>query len=404
MVDTGTVARPHGSGDDADVLDLGGDRRGARPARWSRWLLVPVVGVVVALGVAQAGRTGPAPRVPAPSPSTADPGAFPPGAGRSAPPITVTTLGHSLLGATTDWELFGRGAGEVVRIELARGRVIRTTVPVLLSDAPVSFVVTADRALVRSLDRVPGYVVRDGQPAHPLPPALSQGGPAFPGPAFPAPDPGAVWVPSGDSPRTVMMLRGVDDGRDRTWIPVPEGDSAFEAISDAAGYLVFRATGGMYDATPAGLRRITTGSLLAVGATRWLALECDDRHRCVPVVIDRATGSRRTLRTASPSSTAPRGVIAPDGGTAVIFRVAGDGTVIPYLLDLVTGATRPIGPPIDRTVGEGSMVWSPDSRWLFAAGADGAIYVVDPATADVVPLGVSLQALSQLAVRPAGGT
>ena len=352
---------------------------------------MPAVGVVAALGIAQAGRSGSAPSVPAVARTT------PPGAERTAPPVTVTTLGHPLLRATSGWELFGRGDGAVVRIQPARGRITRTTVPALLSGAPVSFVVTADRALVRSLDRVPGYVVPDGRAARALPPALSDGGPAFPGP-----DGHAVWVQSGDAGRSVMVLRAVDDGRVRAAIPVPTESSPFEVSSDGAGYLVFRATGGLYDATPSGLRRITAGALLAVGPTRWLTLECDDRHRCRPAVIDRGTGARRAVP-ATLSANAPPGVIAPDGATAALFDAAPDGTVTLYLLDLASGRSRPIDWPIEQAVGDGTAVWSPDSRWLFSAGADGAIYAVDRATARVTPLGVSLPALTQLAVRPAAG-
>ena len=76
--------------------------------------------------------------------------------------VAVLTLGHSLLGVTGRWELFARGAEEVVRIEPAGGRITRTAVPALLSGAPVSFVVTPDRAVVRSIDQVPGDGVLAG--------------------------------------------------------------------------------------------------------------------------------------------------------------------------------------------------------------------------------------------------
>ena len=199
-----------------------------------------------------------------------------------------------------------------------------------------------------------------------------------------------------------MVLRAVDDGRDEASIPVPRESSPFEVGSDGAGYLVFRATGGLYDARPSGLRRITAGALLAVGPTRWLTLECDDRHRCRSAVVDRGTGARRAVA-ATLSANAPPGVIAPDGATAALFDTAPDGTVTLYLLDLASGRSRPIDWPIEQAVGDGTAVWSPDSRWLFSAGADGAIYAVDRATARVTPLGVSLPALTQLAVRPAAG-
>ena len=70
------------------------------------------------------------------------------------------------------------------------------------------------------------------------------------------------------------------------------------------------------------------------------------------------------------------------------------------LLNLVAGTERTIDLPINLGVVEGSVVWSPDGRWLLAAGTDGAIHAVDPATGHVTTLGVSLPAPIQFAVRP----
>ncbi len=142
-----------------------------------------------------------------------------------------------------------------------------------------------------------------------------------------------------------MVLRGVADGRARAFVPVPE--STPEVAGDGAGGLVFRATGGVYAATPTGLRRITTGALLAVGPSRWVTLECDATHRCRPYAIDRATGARRAVPAAL-TADVPRGVVAPNGRTAAMFRLRGDGTPVPYLLDLATGASRPLGVSIDQ--------------------------------------------------------
>jgi hypothetical protein len=289
---------------------------------------------------------------------------------------------------TTGWELFARGAEEVFRVELARGRITRTPVPALLSGAPVSFVVTADRALVRSLDRVPGYVVPDGRPAGRLPAGLGDGGEAFPGPR-----PGTMWIDSDGA----VVLRTVADGRALASVPRPEPEA--EVAADGAGGLVFRATGGVYAGTTAGPRRITTGALLAAGPTRWLVLECDDAHRCRPYAVDRATGARRAVPAALPAEV-PRGVVAPDGRTAAMLRVRRDGTVVPYLLDLASGASRPLGLEVDQP-GAGNLVWSPDSRWLFTTATDGMVTGVDPATGRPTELGISLQTPASLAVRPA---
>jgi hypothetical protein len=365
----------------AELLDSGRDRRRVPLPRWSRWLLVPLAVVLLAVGL---GRAGPVEPVHAPAP-TALP--TPPSPAGSPPAVAVTTLGHAVLGVTAGWELFARGAEEMVRIEFARGRITHTTLSPLLSGAPASFVVTSDRAMVRSIDQVPGYVVPDGRPARPLPAGLDGGGAAFPGPA-----PGTVWIQG----NATMVLRAVADGRARAFVPMP--DSTPEVAGDGTGGLVFRATGGVYAATPAGLRWITTGALLAVGPSRWLTLECDATHRCRPYAIDRATGARRPVP-AVLAADVPRGAIAPNGRTAALFRLRRDGTPVPYLLDLTSGASLPLGVSIDPP-GEDNVVWSPDSRWLFTTAGTGMITAVDPTTGDGTEVGVSLTAPAQLAIRP----
>src|SRR5689334_9274203 len=69
----------------------------------------------------------------------------------SAAKITRQEAGRPLLGVTAGWELFGWGPEALVRIELARGRVTRTTVEPPNSSGPVSFVVGRDWAVVRPL-------------------------------------------------------------------------------------------------------------------------------------------------------------------------------------------------------------------------------------------------------------
>ena len=76
-----------------------------------------------------------------------------------------------------------------------------------------------------------------------------------------------------------------------------------------------------------------------------------------------------------------------------------DGTPVPYLLDLATGASRPLGVSVDQP-GEDAVVWSPDSRWLFTTATTGMITAVDPATAVPSEVGVALTSPFQLAVRP----
>jgi hypothetical protein len=386
-----------GRREDVDLLEGGADRRGVRLPPVPRWLLGVLAAVVAGAGIVVAGGedggpSGPPGAVaPAVSPSARPSASWPAGAG----PVVVTTVGRALLPTTDRWELFGRGAQEVVRIEVALGRVTRTVVPALRSGGPVSFLTGTGRALIRPLDLVTGYVVPDGQPAREMPPALGHGGPMFPGP-----DPGHVWVRSEDGARPAMVLRALDGGADRASIPLPGRTSPLEAIPDGSGHLLYAGTGGTYHARPDGLHRITTGSVLAVGPRSWLTVECDDRDRCRTVVIGRPSGSRRTIG-ATLDPTGPRGVISPDGTTAAMVGSGPGGGVGLRLLDLASGASRPVDVPIGSSVIDGTVVWSPDSRWLFALGADGTLRVVDPATARVAELGVALPPLRQLTVRAA---
>jgi hypothetical protein len=169
---------------------------------------------------------------------------------------------------------------------------------------------------------------------------------------------------------------------------------------DGAGYLLFTGTGGVYSARPGAVRRITTGELLAAGPTRWLALECDDRYRCGPVVIDRRTGARHTLDVPVDRVVALGGVISPNGRTAAVTRTQPGGATGVTLIDLVSGAARDVGVSIDPGP-SGAMVWSPDSRWLFVVGANRWLYPVDTATGVIHDLGVELPAITQVAIRPA---
>lgn len=164
----GPVPRPP----EPDVVVFGGSPAEGLPPRGRlRWLALPVAlgGVIVLAVLAHAGpRAAPQARRGSPPPSSAPATTAPapaPAAPSSPPDVTVTTVGQPLLGVTAGWELFGWGPEGVVRIQLARGRVTRTALPPIASSGPTSFLVGRDWAMVRPLDGVPGYLVRDGRPA-----------------------------------------------------------------------------------------------------------------------------------------------------------------------------------------------------------------------------------------------
>jgi hypothetical protein len=396
--------QPGGSGrHQDDAVRFGGrrpPRRGAGPGghrairrtppnrRWPAWpvLLAMVALAATLIATASHGRRPPAPSAHGQRPS------------RAPAAVTVTQAGHPLLGATGGWELFGLIAGEVVDIQPGRGRVTRTVIPPLMSTGPVSFVAGPGQVIIRPLDLVPGYLVADGQPARVLPGALSHGGPVFPGPAR-----GQLWVQTASGNNTAISLATMDGHTLGVTIRFPGGDaSLLRARSDGSGYFLLPWAGGVYDARPGRLRLITTGTVVAVGPTRWLAVECGRPPRCAEVVIDQASGARRVLPRHSlsgPSAGAEMfpGAISPDGSTAAVFRAGKAGTPVLHLIDLASGADHLL--PVQGSTGTGTMAWSPDSRWLFVASAQGQkLLAINAHTLRASGLGIALPPVTQVAV------
>jgi hypothetical protein len=311
---------------------------------------------------------------------------------RSGPP-KVTSLGHPLLGVPADWELFARGPNVVIRIQLARGRITTTAVPVVNTDAPVAFFVGSDRVIVRSVDDPIGYVVRDGKAVTESPPTMRHGAWLLPGP-----DQRHLWLdlpPGGDYGIALLKLDGTPTG---ARIEVPVGTGVLGA--DGAGYVLLSGIGGTYDARPGRIHRITSGIVLASGPTRWLTVDCDDSFICRDVVIDRASGARHSWDGPVQSLTENSGTISPDGRTAALPRYGGIS-----LIDLDSGAERPIGvtPPSDNSQVAPLMVWSPDSRWLFMPDSAGRVMIINRATGRATPLGTRLPPVDHLALRHGAG-
>ncbi|TAM89755.1 MAG: hypothetical protein EPN43_06605 [Jatrophihabitans sp.] len=324
-----------------------------------------------------------------------------PATGGAITTVRVVDAGHPLLGGG-NWELFGLGPGVVVRIQPELGRVTATPIPALMSSGPVSFVVTDAGAIVRPVDVVPGYRVPDG--ADPV--ALTA--PFDSGPLFPGPDGHLVWTAGADSdpdsdPPSLVLLP--PDGGPVPGLPqeiaLPAGSSPLAANPDGAGYVMVAGVGGTYDATPDGLRRITTGSVLAGGRTGWLVDECDDRHRCSLALVDRADWSRHPVAVSAAGIDPDRtGLLAPDGAFAAVFATsaAGAGSRL-VVLDLATRSTTRVTLSGAASPEPGTLAWSPDGRWLFVLHGTGRLAAVDPRTGEVADLGVPLPPLTRLALR-----
>jgi hypothetical protein len=327
---------------------------------------------------------GPPSIVPRQTPSSAPPG----------PVVTTENGAPFLVGAPANLEIFARGPEVVLRLQLAIGRVTATAVPDLNSTGPVALLAGSNAAIVRPLDSVAGYQIPDSGPAVPLTGLLADGGTALPGP-----DPAHVWIETDAGATSGMQLVTLDGRADGPSIVAPA--AAGTPSSDDAGYLLFASLDGFFAARPGSLHRVTTGPLMAVGPTRWLAEQCDDQLRCGLVVINRSTGTSRALSTPPGIYDLYGGQISPDGRTAAMIGITASSDAAQlHLLDLTTGADRAIPIAVDQTqsLQAGAFAWSPDSRWLFAID-NGAVSAIDRSTGQRQVIITGSVQLSQLAVR-----
>src|SRR5215468_2200807 len=365
--------------------------------RWAWYVLLGAVIVIAGLVLAltrYSGKHAAAPsRTPTLTPSSTTSSAStsapaPEASIEPTPSVSVTRLGHPLLNVPAGWQLFARDSDAVYRIELATGRVTRTTAPITSSGPPTLLVVGRHEVLVHGWDSGGGWLVRDGQPARKLPGLLAAAGPAMPGP-----NPGQVWVQTGDEQHQKMTLVGLDGRSTGVSLPIQYGGA------DGAGYLLATMVGGTYDARPDGLYRITSGVVLAAGPTGWLAEECDERHRCTLNLIDRRSGEHRVLGPTRDDEFS-NGVLSPDGTLAAMAGPTDEtGLAALHLIDLRSGADHKSTIMVDTNSGVGyGWAWSPDSQWLFVADAAGNIRAVNR-KGQAHLLDTHLPAIEQLAVR-----
>ena len=324
-------------------------------------------------------------------------------------PVAVKALRHPLLGEHSGWELFAVGggwepgavSGVVVRVQFAAGVVSRTATPPLDSNGLSAVIAGPHQVIVRPMDYVPGYLVPDGGAARGLPAGLGQGGMIIPGPR-----PGQVWVTvsqdagsGGSSVLRLVTMNGAPAGQAVWHLPA----DADLSVPDGQGYLLVQKGGAVYDARPTAMRRVATGTLAAAGPSAWLVSRCQSATRCVNVVIDPATGGRRTLPGSAdlvgyPTPSWPPGLISPDGGLAALPSYGPGNSTAVRFVDLRTGAEHSVTATFGGK-GWPALVWSPDGRWLFWVTPDGAVKAMDLRTGRVSGLGVALPPVTFLATR-----
>jgi hypothetical protein len=329
-----------------------------------------------------------------------------------AVPITSTGSPAELDAAPFDlvallWDgSFSSGAA-IVDYRVDTGATVRTELPALMSNGPMSFVVTATATIIRPWDGVPGYMVADGASAVIADGRLEQGGPVFP-----SVQADRVWAMSSPSmpTGTDVMLELVDAQGHTTGAiikPPPSLgiDGPWGLRPDGAGGVLAEAVGGVYDLRPDGTRLVTHGRVLAAGPTGYIVYECSDGGKCTAAVLDRSTGKRAPLPRYTPPASAVigqfPGVIASNGRYAALLDPAPGGPPL-SILDLRTGERTPILLSIDgRFAGDASanFAFTPDSRVLAVMSGE---YVrwVDPSTGNVLGE-LHLGPLFAISIRPA---
>ena len=315
--------------------------------------------------------------------------------------LASASLGRPILGIRGGWELFALGPDGLVTVAMASGKVTRTDVPPLQSGNPaVSLVIGPHEAVIRSFDFVPGYEVTDGKAARPLTGTMTSDGPLVPGPA-----PGEAWEFASPGQTNVLVLVTLSGHRLGPTIKLPPGAAPPSVTSDGRGNVLVlaAATGQQYDAGPGGYRRVH-GQVIAVGPNHWVVMSCSAGRDCGDSVVDLAAGTQHEVPGAALRSVAdwpPLGVVSPNGTVAAVVDSAATRPAV-HLINLLSGIDTRVAVPRTRETTQESMVWSPDGRWLFVA-ADGKVLAVDTLTGRVTGLGISLPAITQLAVRPASG-
>jgi hypothetical protein len=389
--DTAWPAGKAGVGADADRHHV--TRRGL--------LTVAGLGLAGGLGLSVRHRGPPPVEQPQPRPAPAVTPSVAPAPQVATPGPFVSDLGGPLLGGPPV-DVFGLLARGVVRIELATGRLTRTRLPPTVG-GDVSFVPFRGGVLVHRGDFGSVYVVPDGRAPRPAPTGLAGIGPMLPGP-----DPDHVWVvrrPGTPPPYLVLLdVRGRTTG---TAVPLP-AFATTPPVPDRSGFSLVSSVGGTYWVGPGGLRRVTTGAVVASGPSGWLAVECDDRSACSAVLVARDGGRRPVRGVLEPSLPAgdlstPFGALSPDGRSAAFYVQDRGGGVRLVVLDVSTGRRTHTELALVTNPEPDTFAWLPDGSRLLALDSSARILAVDPATGNATPLvpstAVRMPVVSRMAIR-----
>lgn len=191
-----------------------------------------------------------------------------------------------------------------------------------------------------------------------------------------------IWVWRYDPFEDGASLRALThDGDVVNEGPMPGDAYAVGALGDD---LLVQAPGGSFLRRPDGSTSLlSTGAPAAVSDGRAVVNRCEDDLQCFTEVVERDGDvvaqypSTGTTYYGGPYSTgAP---VSPDGNLAQVVGAGNGGGELRIDGDVV--------PPVAETVDyNGSLAWSPDSRWLFVSTERGGLAAVDAATRTPVTL------------------
>jgi hypothetical protein len=143
------------------------------------------------------------------------------------------------------------------------------------------------------------------------------------------------------------------------------------------------------------------GVLVPTGPQVWVMRECDTRRFCRRVIIDQRGRSQRNVDLAQGNVSPWLATMSPDGRYVSVVYASATQPVTLHLLDVRRGSSRVTTVQVDRTIHGASFAWSPDSDYLFVAGVNGILWVIEPATAAVSEFPARLPPVRHLAVTPA---
>ena len=286
--------------------------------------------------------------------------------------------------------LYTRSNNTLYAIDVRTGAAVVTPIRTATPDA-VSMVPTSNGVAIRPWDDSAGLLVRDGRPPVNLPGQLKTATELLPGP------PGRLWALTRadddpyDATATLVNSRGRRDG--------PRLNTTGSYTSDGTGGLLLTDVGGVWQAYPQPVRRVTGGSITSVGVHHYQLLECDYQHRCTDSLLDRRDNRRTPLSSRGRSYS--NSLVSPAGTHLATLDGFGNNTnpqtTITRLADNKVLQQLP-EPPNPTTSQLGSIAWQ-SQRWLTVI-TNGRLALYDTTNDRVVTPDLPADDLLQLTWRP----